>query len=857
MSSVKSSVTPMMMQYLAVKREYPNTIVMYRMGDFYEMFFDDAKKASQLLDITLTKRGTYNGEPIPMAGVPYHSVDNYLARLIEKGESAVICEQVGDPATSKGPVDREVSRIITPGTVTDELLLKEHRDNYIVSICGDQLAIGISYLNLSNGDFYCAEFSESSQVEALLERLAPAEILYDESFADISKYNNYHGLRRRPAWEFDYQTAEKILCNQFKTRDLAGFGIKHVPCAVSAAGALLNYVKETQHTPLMHIVSLKLENNSTHINIDANSLRNLELVVNLQGSTEHTLAEVLDKCVTPMGSRLLKRNLVHPTLDTAEITNRQDLVEELLNLFSIDEVQDYLNQAGDLERAVARLAVSNMRPRDLCKIRSALLMLPSLKNYLADCEKSLAQYSELLIPMPEVADLLCRAIVENPPLIIREGGVIAAGYNEDLDKLRDMSSGTMNFLKEIEERERNATGIPNLKVDFNRLNGFFIEISKTNQKPIPEHYQRRQTLKNAERYITPELKDFEEKALNAQAQALSLEKYLYEELIELLVPHIKELTTIASLLAKLDMLSAFAKVTQSNNYVRPTFTKERNIQITNGRHPVIENISKDPFIANSIQLNEQQQMLLITGPNMGGKSTYMRQCALIVIMSYIGCFVPAEAAIIPQIDSIFTRIGASDDLASGLSTFMVEMTETSCILNNATNNSLILMDEIGRGTSTRDGMSLAWAIAEHIATKVHAYTLFATHYFELTNLPTIANTIVNVHFGAVKNGETVVFLHNVEPGAAQSSYGLEVAALAGVSNKIIALARKRMHDLDTLHVEQPQLATNMTVTDSKDYSEYVEIVRTLAKVKPDNLTAREALNLVYTLAEQAQQLEKL
>ena len=853
----QNNATPLMQQYMAVKCQYPDTILLYRMGDFYETFFDDAKKAAEILDITLTKRGTYKGEPIPMAGVPFHSVDNYLARLIEKGESVAICEQIGDPAASKGIVERKVTRIITPGTVTDDNLLHERQDNCIVCVCSDQLTYAVSYINLSNGDFYCYETDSANGFESIMQRLHPAELLYSENFKSPNLISSAQGLRRRPIWDFDYETCFKQLCQQFKTRDLSGFGLTGITIGICAAGALLNYVKETQKTGLLHITSLKTETDKSYVYLDANSQKNLELVQNLQGGQNNTLASVLDRCVTPMGSRALKRNLLQPPKDPGITGERHSLITEFLENELIDDTRNLLKEAGDLERATARLALKNLRPRDLCKIRSALIMLPDLKNLLLTASGCTHLYGENLPLINELADLLTRAVKENPPIVIREGGVIAEGYSPELDKLRNLTTGAMDILKQIEEREKARTGINNLKVDYNRVHGYYIEITKANADAVPGDYIRRQTLKNAERYITPELKEYEEQTLTAQSRALALEKKLYEELLEKILPYLNTLTDISRKLAGLDMIISFATVAREYDYVRPEFSRNRELNIINGRHPVIEQVLSAPFIANTTGMSPKSNLLLITGPNMGGKSTYMRQTALITLMAYAGSFVPAERAVIPDIDKIFTRIGASDDLASGRSTFMVEMTETSSIINQVTDNSLVLMDEIGRGTSTIDGMSLAWAVAEFLAKK-NCYTLFSTHYFELTELEKNFSNVRNVHFGAQKTGDTIIFLHNVSDGCATSSYGLEVAALAGIPQKIINLARKRM-SIFTSQIRNEDVSSqagrNQEISaESHIPSEIEDIITTIKELHPDTLSARDALNIIYSLCDRVKDI---
>ena len=856
--SVNNGITPLMQQYLSFKKQYPDTLLFYRLGDFYEMFFDDARRASELLDITLTKRGFMNGQPIPMAGVPYHAVDSYLARLVEKGESAVICEQIGDPATAKGPVERKVTRIITPGTVTDEALLKEKQDNVIACLASDQFAFGLSYLNLSTGDFCCLESDDINGILAVLERLKPAELLYAEDVRSLDAISEFKGLRRRPVWEFDFETCRRILTSHFHTRELSGFGLDGVTIGLCPAGALLSYVRETQKTALLNIRSLRLESKSTHLVLDACTQRNLEITENLQGGQEHTLLAVLDRTSTPMGSRLLQRSLLNPVRSREEAEKKLDLISEIQQFSQADTLRDYLREIGDLERVTARLALSNVRPRDLAKIRTALQVTPHIRELLNSAGGKLGKFQEKLPLLPDVRDLLERAVCDIPPAVIRDGGVIASGYSPELDKLRSMSSGADDYLKEVENRERSRTGISTLKVGYNKVSGYYIEISRAQagQNALPSDYIRRQTLKNNERYITQELKEFEETALTDQSRALALEKQLYDELIALLLPHLMDLQDLSCHLSYIDMLAGLAEAALENGYTRPKFTSAREISIVKGRHPVIEQVSSSRFIPNDISIAGDHQLLLITGPNMGGKSTYMRQCAIIALMAWCGSFVPAEKAVIPDIDRIFTRIGASDDLASGRSTFMVEMTETANILHNATRDSLVLMDEIGRGTSTYDGMALAWAAAEQLADGNRSYTMFSTHYFELTELPAEIKNVRNMHFSAVKSGETVVFLHNAEPGPATSSYGIEVAQLAGIPKKVIQTARKRMKMLagkikGTAAAEPENVAAPETPTIPEEYQ---KIIATLKKVKPDTLTAREALNLIYDLTEEVSYL---
>ncbi len=774
--------TPMMQQYLKIKSEHRDILLFYRMGDFYELFFDDAKRAAQLLDISQTQRGKAGGDPIPMAGVPYHAVENYLARLVQMGESVAICEQVGDPATSKGPVDRKVVRIVTPGTISDEALLQERQDNLLTSVWQSKNGTyGIAYLDINSGRFNVVEVNTDETFTSTIQRLAPAELLYSESFENVHLIEHIKGARRRPEWEFDLDTAQHLLCEQFGTKDLVGFGVDKAHCALVAAGCLMQYVKDTQRIALPHIRAITLEHNEHAVILDAATRKNLELTVNLSGGFENTLAQVLDKTATPMGSRLLKRRIHTPVRNKDELNSRLNAISAILDVQLYGELHESLREIGDVERVIARLALCTARPRDLTRLRSALQALAPLHTLLNDAsDPRIASIIKQSPELPDLQALLERAVIENPPVLIRDGGVIAPGYNSELDEWRNLSKGATDVLDQLELRERARTGISTLKIGYNRVHGFFIEVSHANAHLVPADYIRRQTLKNNERYIIPELKEHEDKVLGSQSKALALEKQLYEELFRFIAPHIEQLQIMAAALADLDVLNNLAERALTLNYAKPILCDNDNISIKQGRHPVVEQVMKEPFIANPVELNAQRKMLIITGPNMGGKSTYMRQTALIVLMAHIGSYVPADSAKIGNIDRIFTRIGASDDLASGRSTFMVEMTETATILNNATAQSLVLMDEIGRGTSTYDGLSLAYATADHLASKISAKTLFATHYFELTELAEQTPGLVNVHLDAIEHNDTIAFMHTVLDGAASKSFGLQVAALAGV-----------------------------------------------------------------------------
>ncbi|AJA44696.1 DNA mismatch repair protein MutS [Frischella perrara] len=838
--------TPMMQQYLKLKAENPDILLFYRMGDFYELFYDDAKKASQLLDISLTKRGASAGEPIPMAGVPYHAVESYLAKLIAMGESVAICEQIGDPALSKGPVERKVVRIVTPGTVSDELLLEDRKDNLLAAIWQEKSGYGFATLDISSGRFNVFECDSADTMQAELQRTSPVEILYPEDFQSMSLIENRSGLRRRPLWDFDLSTAKQQLNLQFATKDLIGFGVEKADKALRAAGCLLQYVKDTQKTSLPHIRSITKQSQDKFVILDAATRRNLEITENLAGGTDNTVAAILDKTQTAMGSRMLKRWLHTPIRDRLILSQRQNSIEELQEHYLV--IQPLLKQIGDIERILARLALRSARPRDFARLRDSYNYLPQLQFELnALNDPYLQALCHTIGTFDEIANLLNNAIIETPPVLIRDGGVIAEGYHEELDQLRLLSAGATNYLEQLEVRERDTLGIDTLKIGFNAVHGYYIQVSRGQSHLVPVHYTRRQTLKNAERYIIPELKEYEDKVLTSKGKALALEKVLYDQLFDILLPQLESMQKSAEALAELDVLTNLAERAQTLNYTKPQLSIDKGINIQNGRHLVVEQVLSEPFIANSLNLSQQRRMLIITGPNMGGKSTYMRQTALIALLAYMGSFVPASNAIIGPIDRIFTRIGASDDLASGRSTFMVEMTETANIMHNATEHSLILMDEIGRGTSTYDGLSLAWACVEMLVNQIKAMTLFATHYFELTQLPEQINSIYNVHFDAIEHENTIAFRHTVQEGAASKSYGIAVAGLAGVPNIILKRAKQKLKELEshyqqsaTNHVDSSQLSLISMPDESK-----VELE--LQQIDPDSLTPREALDVLYRL----------
>ena len=849
MPETASQHTPMMQQYLRIKAEHPQRLLFYRMGDFYELFYDDARRAARLLDITLTARGKSAGEPIPMAGVPFHAAEGYLAKLVRLGESVAICEQIGDPATSKGPVERQVVRIVTPGTVSDEALMDERRDNLLAALTVQDGRYGLAWLDLTGGRFLLQQLDNHDALLAELERLEPAEILIAEGQPFVRPGRD-GGLTRRPPWHFEHDGAERQLTRQFGTRDLTGFGCTDLPLAVGAAGALLQYVADTQRSALPHITRLVVEQHDDAIVIDAATRRNLELTDAVSGRRQHSLAGLLDSAATAMGSRMLRRWLGRPLRDQHAVRARQALVACLLDQGRLDGLRDTLASVGDIERILARVALRSARPRDLAVLRDSLAVLPALRTLLASIDHpGMTELATDLGEHGDTHDLLTRAVIDNPPVVLRDGGVIAAGYDAELDDLRDLSQNADRFLVDLEQRERTRTGIDTLKVSYNRVHGYYIEIGRSKADRVPVDYIRRQTLKGAERYITPELKGFEDRVLSARERALQREKALYEALLDRLMSPLAALQQGADAVSRLDVLACFAERALRLELCRPAFRDAPGLKIRGGRHPVVEQVNDTPFVANDLVMDTHRHILIITGPNMGGKSTFMRQAALIVVMAYAGCFVPAESAELGPFDRIFSRIGASDDLAGGRSTFMVEMQETANILHNASDRSLVLMDEIGRGTSTFDGLSLAWACAVELATCTRAFTLFATHYFELTTLPDEYPGIANVHLDAVEHGDGIVFLHALRDGPANQSYGLQVAALAGVPHKVIELARRRLRELEQAaqrHAEDgaDQLSLFQQAPSGQRHDRLRE---RLAQIDPDALSPRQALDALYEL----------
>ncbi len=850
--SSESTHTPMMQQYLRIKKEHRDELVFYRMGDFYEMFYDDARRASQLLDITLTARGQSAGEPIPMAGIPFHSADGYLARLVRAGESVAICEQIGDPATSKGPVERKVVRVLTPGTVTDEALLEDRRDTLLAAFHRREDSYGLATLDISSGRFSVTEVDGEEALQGEIQRISPAELLFCDELIQPSWLENRNGVRKRPPWDFEYDSAHQLLCQQFKVKDLQGFGCEQLGVAIEAAGCLLQYAKETQRTALPHLRNLSHDSHEDSVILDAASRRNLEIDVNLNGGRDNTLATVMDHTATSMGSRMLGRWLNRPLRDHAELSSRQDAIAALLDDYRYEPMHAVLKQIGDIERILARVALRSARPRDLARLRDALAVLPELQSQLIAIKADfVTELSQKISEYPSLLKLLQTSIIENPPVVIRDGGVIARGYDNELDELRGISDNAGQYLVDLELREREKSELSSLKVGYNRVHGYYIEISRQQSDRAPAEYIRRQTLKNVERFITPELKEFEDKALSSKSRALAREKILYEKLLDQLLDELAHLQDSATAIAQLDVLNTLSERADNLNLSRPEFTPAPGILIEEGRHLVVEQVLDTPFVANGVELSSQRRMLMITGPNMGGKSTYMRQTALIVLLACIGSYVPATRLKLGPIDRIFTRIGSSDDLAGGRSTFMVEMTETANILNNASDHSLVLMDEVGRGTSTFDGLSLAWAAACHLAREVKAFTLFATHYFELTTLPELLPGVANVHLNATEHEDRIVFLHSVNEGPASQSYGLQVAQLAGVPRQVINEARIKLSQLEVEQRPAPKEskpeASPPQQPDMFSVPLPHPVIDELENIQPDDLSPRQALELLYEL----------
>jgi len=846
-----SNHTPMMQQYLGIKQNHPNDLVFYRMGDFYEMFYDDAKDASQLLDISLTSRGQSAGQPIPMCGIPYHAAEGYIAKIVKAGRSVAVAEQIGDPATSKGPVDRQVVRVVTPGTLTDEALMDAKRDHLLTAVCQLHDTYGIASLDMSSGRFTLVEANSCEQLQTQLQRLRPAELLFEDTSDIIEHIEEWSCRRAQPSWNFAYDTALRLLCSQFNTRDLSGFGCDSMNAAICAAGCLLNYAKESQKGDLPHLRNLEVELPQDTLILDGPSRKNLEIDHNIQGGDQFTLAAALDTTSTPMGGRLLRRWLNNPIRDIATLELRHDFIGQIIASNNPEDFQHCLKPIGDMERILARVALRSARPRDLSRLCSSLSSLPGIQNLLGTIESKKARsLASNIREFPDIVTLLTSAIAENPPVIIRDGGVIADGYDEQLDELRGLSQNAGQFLLDLEIQERQKTGLSTLKVGYNRVHGYYIEISRLQSGQAPVEYIRRQTLKNAERFITPELKAFEDKALSSKSRSLAREKSLYEALVEELATHLPTLQCSADDISEFDVLCCLSERALTLDLSQPTLTPNPGINIVQGRHLVVEQLITNPFVANNTTLSHEASMVMITGPNMGGKSTYMRQVALIVIMAQIGSYVPAASATIGIVDRVFTRMGSSDDLAGGRSTFMVEMTETANILNNASSKSLVLMDEVGRGTSTFDGLSLAWSCALNLAQDIGALTLFATHYFEMTQLAKQLTQVKNVHLDATEHEDNIIFMHKVLPGPASKSYGLQVAKLAGVPYQVISEAKQKLLLLE----QSEQTNTSKKVSEKplqKDLFSRLShpIESLLENNKADELTPRQALDLIYQMQQ--------
>lgn len=855
--------TPMIEQFLSIKKNYPDTLLFYRMGDFYELFFEDAVMASELLSITLTARGKSNGEPIPMAGIPYHAADNYLAKLINLGKSVAICEQIGDPATSKGPVKREVVRVVTPGTISEESLLQPSDNNILASIFYKKNTIGIAYLEITGQSITIFEGKNIGNIADELARIQPTEIIYCQEETLRPQISGGIALTIRPEWNFNYQNAKKIILEQFQCESLVPFGCEKMHAAVTAAGALLQYVQDTQHQQAPNLNQINIDQTSDIIAIDAHSRLNLEIDRNIQGGTQNTLNAVINKTATSMGSRLLSRWLQHPTRNPLILKERHQCIDEMLKTGAHFTLHQCLINTGDLERILARIALKTIRPRDLIKIRNTLNTLPKIKNTLESFTAPLAKKLNHRLHLQEnTLLLLTQALVEEPPLLIKDGGVLATGFDAELDELRLISTDANQYLLDLEKKSKEETGIPTLKIGYNRVHGYYISVSKIHADKMPDHYIRRQTLKGAERYITDELKVFEDKVLSSKQKALAREKYLYQLLLDDLLVTLTLFQSTAQALAETDVLANFAERAETLNLVCPELVTNEIIEIKQGRHLIVESATSTPFIANDFKADPQQKLLIITGPNMGGKSTYMRQTATIALLAYTGCYVPAKSATIGPIDRIFTRIGASDDLSSGRSTFMVEMTETANILRNATKSSLVIIDEIGRGTSTFDGLSIALATAEELQ-KISCFTLFATHYFEITQLSEQYDDIVNLHFNAVEHGEKIIFLHEIKSGPASKSYGVHVAKLAGIPNKVLQRANKHLRGLESqknTYEAHPRQIDFFSIASPYDESltnkKKSEIETYLESIHPDELSPKSALEALYHMHQMLETCQK-
>jgi len=844
--------TPMMQQFLKIKAEYQDMLLFYRMGDFYELFFDDAKKAAELLDITLTQRGKSNGQPIPMAGIPYHAADNYLAKLVKQGLSVAICEQVEAAGASKGPVKREVVRIITPGTITEEALLDARNDNLLLAVHGNEKKLALAYLSMGSGDFYVQRIADTTTLLAQLSRLNPSELLISEDSPFVDQLQDY-SLQQRPPWDFDTESAFNQLTQLFQVHDLGGFDIDAKDVVLPAAGALLSYIEHKQKVDLHHLKPPRVEHLHNYLHIDAQSRKNLEIVYHPDNKVGLTLCGFIDHCSTAMGSRKLRARLKQPRRDNKVLNQRLDLIEAFIDQAAYSECQSHLKSIGDMQRMVACISLKTARPRDLTGLKEALIAAKIIQQQLIATNNTiLTNLAKRFKTHDKLVEHLQCAVKDNPPVIIRDGGVIADGFDKQLDELRTISTDAGQYLLDFETQAQQSTGIKNLKVGYNRVHGYYIEVSKQHSDEVPEHYIRRQTLKAVERYTTPELKEFEQKVLSSKEKALAYEKQLYQELLDYFSPFIADLQETADYLCDIDVACNLAAHAVLHGFTRPHLNQDIKIEIIQGRHPVVEHHLDSPFEANDLAMDNNRRMHMITGPNMGGKSTYMRQSALIVLLAKAGSYVPAQKAIIGDIDRIFTRIGAGDDLSRGRSTFMVEMSETATILHHAGKNSLVLMDEIGRGTSTYDGLSLAYACANHLANDNQALCLFATHYFELTELANQLSGVINVHLTAVEHKHRIVFLHKVKKGAANQSYGIQVAALAGLPDKTLEQAKRYLKQLEL--AESKNQSKQMGLFDQQAQpntkpEQPSACENYLRELNPDDLTPKQALDVLYKVIE--------
>ncbi len=848
----------MMRQYLTIKKEYPDILLFYRMGDFYELFFEDAENAAAWLGITLTQRGKANGAPIPMAGVPYHAVDNYLARLVKQGKSVAICEQIGDPALAKGPVERKVVRVITPGTLSEDALLDEYSENILAAVYLDKSSkrYGIAWMDLSAGAFYCNEHHSLDSLWAELARIKPAEVLAEEQLAQELQKESYT-TKTLENWQFDYHQNYQDLCQHFSVDNLDGFGCRDLTPSISAAGSILGYAKLTQQSELGHITKLSVFKEKEILHLNRFTRKHLEITENLYGQSETSLFKVVNFCKTAMGTRLLKTWLHAPLVQPKAIEERLNLVEAIIDHIELSNLRQNLTAIRDMQRILTRIALTTARPRDLTGLRESLRAIPAIKSTLENANNPLlSDFSNGINQHIEILELLEKSVQDNPPVVLRDGNVIANGYHSELDQLRSLANDASSLLEQMEADEKQATGLANLKMGFNRVHGFYIEISKAHANNAPAHYIRRQTLKNAERFITPALKELEDKVLSAKTKALALEKSLYNELILNLQDSVAEILPTASQITKLDVFQSFASAANRYHYIRPEMVEEQVIELSDARHPVVECHQESPFIANNVRLDQEQKTAIITGPNMGGKSTYMRMTAVIALLAHCGSFVPASKAKLCNLDSIYTRIGASDDLASGRSTFMVEMSETANILNNASARSLVLLDEIGRGTSTYDGLAIAYATLDQLTNKTSPFTLFATHYFELTEMSKTNSKVINLHFGAIQHGEQLILDHQIHQGPTSKSYGIHVAKLAGVPDTVIKCATQYQNWLEqnSISSKRDDAEAPLTKNSPQNLVNNKESLdprlKILENTDPNELSAKQALDLIYKLTEQ-------